>query len=181
LYGHSKALARVVTPVEKVFVENHQKITVGKLDFTVLFTPGHTDSHIALFEEKSRTLIAGDHVVGFGSAVLDSKSGGDMYDYFKSTHLMLELNPRIVLPAHGQPNFSPIELLNYYLTHRQQRENAILECYKSGKVTLDEIVRTVYTDTPPQMWPAAKHNIELHLRKLQKEGRIESCGDKSAL
>jgi len=95
-----------------------------------------------------------------------------MKHYFESTRKMISLNPRIVLPAHGPPNFNPLPLLNTYLKHRQEREDNILQCYNSGHRSLDEIVRNVYSDVPEHMWPVAKSNIDLHLQKLEAEGKL---------
>jgi glyoxylase-like metal-dependent hydrolase (beta-lactamase superfamily II) len=50
-----------------------------------LYTPGHTDGHLTVWIERSRTLLAGDHACGVGSARLDADSGGDMADYMSST------------------------------------------------------------------------------------------------
>ena len=58
---------------------------------------------MVLFDEERKVLIAGDHVVGFGSAVLDPVTGS-MTRYFESTRKMIDLDPKLVLPAHGPPN-----------------------------------------------------------------------------
>ncbi len=52
---------------------------------------GHTDGHMMLWDHTAKVLVAGDHVVGFGSAVLDHCSGGDMAHYFDTTRALIEL------------------------------------------------------------------------------------------
>lgn len=127
-------------------------------------------------------MIAGDHIVGIGSAVLDFQNG-DMSKYFKSTKELISLSPRLALPAHGPPSYSPVALLEMYLKHRTERENAILKgslttsfinqvAYNEGHESLDAIVSIVYKDVNQELWGAAKSNIALHLRKLMDEGRI---------
>lgn len=62
------------------------------MDISLIFTPGHTDGHLVVFEPSTRTLLAGDHVVGVGSAVLDPECG-DMAQYLQSTrHVILVLH-----------------------------------------------------------------------------------------
>ena len=106
-----------------------------------------------------------------GSAVL-SPTTGDMTDYLKTTEMLLALNSRIILPAHGPPVFKPEKLLKYYVKHRLEREENIRKAVEAGNLTLNDIVKTVYVDVPEQMWEYAKANIRLHLRKLRTENQI---------
>ena len=46
-------------------------LKIGSENIEALTAEGHTDGHMALFHRKSRTLIAGDHLAGYGSVVLD--------------------------------------------------------------------------------------------------------------
>jgi glyoxylase-like metal-dependent hydrolase (beta-lactamase superfamily II) len=55
----------------------------------VVFTPGHTDGHMSLFDDSTKLLVAGDHVVGLGSALLDPRGGGDMTDYLQTCRNMI--------------------------------------------------------------------------------------------
>jgi len=59
-------------------------IKIGDISIGVVHTPGHTDGSLSLFHAPTRTLVAGDHIVGMGSAVLDSHCG-NMKQYFEST------------------------------------------------------------------------------------------------
>ena len=52
--------------------------------------------------EFSKNDTTGDHVVGYGSAVLDINGGGDMKQYFESCYKLIDLNPSVLIPAHGQ-------------------------------------------------------------------------------
>ena len=95
-----------------------------------------------------------------------------MKDYFTSTYNMIDLNPVVALPAHGPPSFAPKVLLQNYIEHRLKRENMILECVLKGINEPVDIVKVVYKDVSTEMWPAAVRNIELHLKKLKEEGKI---------
>ncbi len=64
--------------------------------------------------------------------------------------------------------------IELFLLSLPNREDFILSVYKEGKRTPDEIVPIVYKDVNSEMWPFAKRNIELHLRKLMEEGKIPS-------
>lgn len=192
VFGHQLTMNRIQTSLKiHSFTGSKNEMEVGNLKVFAIYAPGHTDGHAVLWEPISRylitfivvclinifliylrTLVPGDHVVGFGSAMLDTFGGGDMQDYFATTHLFISLNPRIILPAHGPPSFNPIPLLKTYIKHRQEREDAILACYLAGHTSLNEIFKIVYQNVSPELWKRAKSNILLHLKKLSNEGKI---------
>lgn len=139
-----------------------------------------------MFEPKARILLAGDHVVGIGSAVLDPECG-DMREYLDSTRsvfpymlscllttsrLLINLQPRVLYPAHGPPCFDAVALLQTYIEHRERREAEILASYARGNKTAEAITHDVYTDVAPAMHAFALRNVELHLRKLRQESRL---------
>jgi len=173
IIGHKRTLEKLSSTLKRQYVNGHDELHVGALSLQVLYAPGHTDGHCVLFHSKTRTLVAGDHLVGFGSAVLDFTCG-DMSDYFETTRKFIALNPRLALPAHGPPNYTPVKLLHQYLQHRQERENSILAAVQQGYTTPESIVPIVYKDVDQDLWEWAKSNIALHLRKLTQEGRIAS-------
>jgi len=144
---------------------------------------GHTSSHTCLFvPEPHCVLLAGDHVVGYGSAVLDPDSGS-IAEYLATTQHLIGLQPRICLPAHGRPLFQPVAVLRHYHKHRLAREESILQAIGQlaertegvTRVTMADIVEIVYAATPRELWPAAQRNVRLHVEKLLGEGRVD-CG-----
>ncbi len=48
------------SPLPKYFLSQKKKITFGKSNFNVLFTPGHAPGHICLYNKKNNILISGD-------------------------------------------------------------------------------------------------------------------------
>ncbi|MHA2100672.1 MAG: MBL fold metallo-hydrolase [Candidatus Kariarchaeaceae archaeon] len=169
VFGHADMLDRINTSLDTQAVYN-ESIMVGERELTAIHTPGHTDAHMSLFDKATETIIAGDHVVGWGSAVL-SPNNGDMKQYFETCEKLIELEPKLIIPAHGPPNFNPIKLLKNYISHRLEREAAILSAIESGSHSLDDIVKVVYQDVPQAMWEFAKSNIILHVRKLVDENK----------
>ncbi len=77
LIAHPNTLARIscVPQMQQHPVRGGETIMIGgKTPLQVIESLGHTDGHMTLWERNSRTLIAGDHIVGFGSAVLDNST-----------------------------------------------------------------------------------------------------------
>jgi glyoxylase-like metal-dependent hydrolase (beta-lactamase superfamily II) len=139
-----------------------------------VLAPGHTDGHAAVLlsipEAGISQIYVGDHACGHGSVSLDGDSGGDMTDYLASCQKLIDLcESRAVttlIPSHGAPSQTPVALLHAYVRNRMEREEAIREALNNGAKTLDDIVKIVYASTPEHLWPAAKRNITLHLKRL---------------
>jgi endoribonuclease LACTB2 len=141
----------------------------GGMNLKVFHTPGHTTDHVILFNEHSKALYAGDCILGQGTAVFE-----DLFDYMKSLELILKLKPSCIYPGHADVINDPIERIQYYIDHRNQREKQIFEAITSSAEPLTdmEIVKIVYATTPKHLWPAAAINVNQHLIKLKKEGKI---------
>ena len=71
----------------------------------------------------------------------------------------------------------PVEKIEFYIQHRQQREEQILSCItQAGPVDSWQIVKIVYKETPERLHAAANVNVNHHLEKLETEGRIARDG-----
>lgn len=92
------------------------------------------------------------------------------------SHFRFELRFKyfVTLSFHFQ---NPIPKIQYYIDHRNQREAQILDVLKSNADTwytnLD-LVKIIYVETPEQLWRAAAQNVLRHLKKLEKEQKVES-------
>ena len=142
----------------------------------VLHTPGHAPGHICLRHLRSGCVIAGDLVASKGTILIDPPEG-EMGEYLESLRRVDELEPRALLPAHGTVVDAPHELLNYYLEHRREREQKVLEALRNadGPVQPQALVPEAYDDTPESAWPLAVRSLHAHLihlveRELAVEG-----------
>jgi len=181
LVGHPYTLDKVKSSLLKHAVcgaDSDETYMVGSKPIDVISLPGHTRGHLALWDAASKTLVSGDHTVGFGSSVLDPDGGGNMAAYISSTERLLKLDIQVILPCHGTPTLSkPLKLLQAYIDHRMEREKNIASVWNSGVHSLDALLRSVYTDVPEKMLNAAKRNVILHLEKLEDEGTITLTPD----
>ncbi len=131
-----------------------------------IHTPGHDPGHLCFLEESTGALLAGDMVANPGTIVVSRKYAGDMAAFIDSLERLLEVNCKLIIPAHGQPAGSPREFLGAHLDHRLWREKKIKREHDVGAATFDELLARAYDDAPANAMSWARHSLDAHLAKL---------------
>ncbi|XP_017852415.1 beta-lactamase-like protein 2 homolog isoform X2 [Drosophila busckii] len=159
----------IPTHIEVKALKDQQEFEVDGAKLRIVHTPGHTTDHVVLTTDDG-TLFSGDCILGEGTAVFE-----DLHDYMKSLDKILKIRPGRIYPGHGNIIEQPVDMIKYYIDHRNQREQQILQFFvqrPSACFNAMDVVRVVYKDTPEKLWPAAAYNVGHHLTKLQKEGKL---------
>lgn len=158
-------------------IDKDPMIAAGDSQLWVLHTPGHAPDHSCLFDVHSGTLFGGDLAINGSSVAIPADHGGDLRQYLASLRAVLDLQPRVIVPSHGDPILQPGALLRGYISHRLTREQQVLECLAAGLTTADAIVERLYAAIADALKPAARQNVLAHLRKLEEDGRVTTAGD----
>jgi glyoxylase-like metal-dependent hydrolase (beta-lactamase superfamily II) len=158
-------------------IEKEPMITAGHAQWWALFTPGHAPDHTCLLDVHSGTLLGGDLAINGNTVAIPDEHGGSLRQYLQSLRNVLDFQPRVILPGHGDPILQPAALLRGYVSHRMAREQQVLECLAAGLSTADAIVDRLYAAIAVALKPAARQNVLAHLRKLEEDGRVERAGD----
>jgi glyoxylase-like metal-dependent hydrolase (beta-lactamase superfamily II) len=158
-------------------IEKEPTLTAGSTEVWVLHTPGHAPDHSCLLEVRSGTMVGGDLAINGNTVAIPADHGGNLRQYLESLRSVLELQPRMILPGHGDPILQPASLLRGYISHRLAREQQVLECLAAGLLTADAIVDRLYAATADALKPAARQNVLAHLQKLVEDRRVERAGD----
>ncbi|MGH9143802.1 MAG: MBL fold metallo-hydrolase [Vicinamibacterales bacterium] len=137
----------------------------------VLYTPGHSPDHLAFWHEASGTIFTGDLVALGSSVMIHWSRGGDLGQYLRSLERLLAIDPRRLLPAHGQAIDDPRSILTGYLAHRLERERQVIDAMRHGRASVQAIAESIYDGLAPALLPAAQENVRAHLEKLKSEGR----------
>src|SRR5207248_7131535 len=135
-------------------------------------TPGHASNHLCYLLETERMLFSGDHIMQ-GYTVVIAPPDGDMTAYLDALHRLKTLRIRSIAPGHGHVITEPMAKIDEYLTHRGERERAILDAVKEGAGTVDAVVERVYVDDPEALHPIARHSVHAHLLKLSSDGKVQ--------
>ena len=151
-------------------------IVVNDIVLQVLVTPGHSSDHICLWLERDKALFSGDLVLGFGTTVI-SPPDGNLIDYMASLRKVAALGAVKLFPGHFDPRDDASSWIDFYISHRLQREEQIVRCLKNGPRDAAGIVEQVYSDTPAALHRIAERSVLAHLEKLIAEGAVARDGD----
>jgi glyoxylase-like metal-dependent hydrolase (beta-lactamase superfamily II) len=140
----------------------------GGATLRALFTPGHEDDHVCYYLRADRVLFSGDNILGNSSSSIRN-----LKQYMASLELMAQQRPAVICPGHGQVIHNGTSRIQWYIKHRQEREEQVLAALQGEARTADETVSAVYPrNLRKNLREAASRNIRTHLTKLKEEGSV---------
>lgn len=142
--------------------------TGGGVSLRAYFTPGHEDDHVSYYLAADKGVFSGDTILGNSSS-----SVRNLGQYMKSLALLARLKPTTLFPGHGQVVQNGVARIQWYINHRQHREDQLVAAIENGANTVDEMVRVVYPrNLRKNLRGSAARNVRTHLEKLREEGRV---------
>jgi ribonuclease/clavin/mitogillin len=162
-------------------IEDGQRFQVDGASLRAVFSPGHTQDHMALILEEEDAMFTGDNVLGHGTGVFE-----DLATYLDSLEKMRGSFRGRAYPGHGAViDDGPGKILEY-IRHRKQREDQVVQILKSSRSdpgvavsggepddwTSMEIVKIIYKDFPESLHLPANGGIMQILVKLEGEDKV---------
>jgi len=142
--------------------------TGGGVSLRAYFTPGHEDDHVSFYLSADRAVFSGDTILGNSSS-----SVRNLKQYMNSLDVLARLKPRILCPGHGQIVSNGLARVEWYISHRTQREEQVLAALTAGAASVEDVLNAVYPrNLRRNLRSAAARNVRTHLEKLTEEGRV---------
>lgn len=143
---HYAGTGEVTVPVE------HLDHVPGHTDWTVHYTPGHAQTHVALFREKDRVLIGGDLLLENISSnpLLEGpyKEGNrrkrSLLQYQESLKHIQQLDVHTVLPGHGPVITEVDKLIDERLQAIEQRSMLVKKLFRDKPRSAYELSKELY-------------------------------------
>ena len=160
-------------PCDRV-LKDGEVLKLGRQEWHVLITPGHHPGHVCLFSEAG--LVAGDMLAGIGTILIPPQTG-DMTEYIEQLHRLKALKPHLVFPSHGPVVAMPNQLIEHYISHRNNRHARVLDAVVGGHHALNEIAKSAYADSPDAHPGLAVDQTLSHLLALEREGEVRQVAE----
>ena len=142
--------------------------TGGGASLRAYFTPGHEDDHVSYYLGAGRTVFSGDTILGNSSSSVRNLS-----QYMNSLRVLARLKPQMLCPGHGQTIDNGAARIDWYIRHREEREEQVMAALSAGASTVEEVVTAVYPrNLRRNLRSAAARNVRTQLEKLVEEGRV---------
>jgi glyoxylase-like metal-dependent hydrolase (beta-lactamase superfamily II) len=161
-------------------VAGGESLRIGDRNWQVIYTPGHSRSHICLCSDDG-ILISGDHLLPGITPHIDFHRGGDedpLGEFIHSLEVIEDLDPRLVLPGHGKPFDEGAERARAIARHHDRRLGSILQVIRKTPRTASEITEEVFGSTLLNFERRLALGEALaHLAYLRVRGEVERFTD----
>lgn len=152
-------------------VLGRERIEAAGTTIEVWPTPGHTDDSVSFQlpgDGPTGSVLTGDTILGRGTTVIVHPDG-NVRDYLASLDVLQAIGPARVLPGHGPQLPDLVAVCGAYRQHRMQRLEQIRVVLDSsdGEPTVEQVVETVYADTPLAVRSAAMKSVAAQLEYLR--------------
>jgi glyoxylase-like metal-dependent hydrolase (beta-lactamase superfamily II) len=140
-------------------------MNISGLTIDVLPTPGHTSDSVC-YVVNGEGVLTGDTILGRGTTIV-AWPDGDLTDYLSSLDRLVEVGALPVLPGHGPALDDCAAASAYYKAHREARLEQVGAAVAAGARDAMDVVRAVYADVDPVLWPAAEATVRAQLAYLR--------------
>ncbi len=163
-------------PWEPTLLQGGERLTFDGRTLEMVWTPGHTEGHLCIYDRDEDLLFTGDHLLARITPHIGMWTPGDenpLIQFERSCALIEELNPGYALPAHEADVDRPAERSVEIREHHQKRRREILDAIEAGARSGYEVSRRVFAKrTEPMQQYMALSETLAHLDALVVEGAL---------
>ncbi|HJN93655.1 MAG TPA: MBL fold metallo-hydrolase, partial [Dehalococcoidia bacterium] len=149
---------------EPTLLQGGEQLTFEGRTLEMVWTPGHTEGHLCMYDREEDLLFTGDHLLSRITPHIGLWAPGDenpLIQFERSCALIEDLAPGYALPAHEADVEQPAERSVEIRDHHQVRRRQILETIEAGSRTGYEISRVVFAERtePMQQYMALSETL----------------------
>ena len=125
-----------------ILLKENQKHKIGKLEFEVIFVPGHTKGHVAFFFFKEKVVFTGD--TSYAQSVIDNAMDVDVLFYEAQANHMVDILQNFAA-ENGAPLRAKVmtDIKTYHTTLLEAAEIAN-NAYKNDTTLKEEAIKSGY-------------------------------------
>lgn len=175
-------LDRVNIAKADVEVAGGERIAAGKLEWEVVWTPGHSVGHICLYERNRKAFLSGDHILNPITPAIGlhaQSMGNPLSDYLASLAELRKYDVELVLPAHGDEFLGFGERIEELLAHHDVRLAEVLEILRERPKSSYEVAARMgwqvegrWDELPAFQRRMATTEAIAHLELLHSRGQV---------
>jgi glyoxylase-like metal-dependent hydrolase (beta-lactamase superfamily II) len=164
------------TPAPTVRLEDSEHVTLGGREWVALYTPGHTEDHLCLYDPSDGVVLSGDHVLPTITPHISGLGETDdsLADYVESLDRMAALpDVSVALPAHGHPFHDLPGRVEDIKRHHEERLDVLREATERlGPATVEDLSHEMFRE---RSWgPMAESETYAHLEHLRLLGEAKA-------
>ncbi|MBN6188238.1 MBL fold metallo-hydrolase [Aneurinibacillus sp. BA2021] len=167
-------------PVHR-FVEEGEMLE-GDREWQYVYTPGHTQNHLALYRERDRTMLSGDFLIKkvSSNAFLEppmqpgQARPKPLLVYREAMQRIAGMPICRMLSAHGEHIENPAELIAHRLQRNEERARRIQGLLAGGSKTVFELSALLFPSIYVKELPLTFSETLGHLDFLVEEGQVEA-------
>ncbi|PSR34128.1 MAG: hypothetical protein C7B46_06950 [Sulfobacillus benefaciens] len=165
----------VPLPQRLEMVEDGDVVDYGDMKLEVVWTPGHSDGHMCLWQAESQTVFTGDHILTKITPNIGLWPGcePDPLDLFlASLEKIQRLSAEHYLPGHGRSFSRADHRIEELLSHHQQRLDIVESLVVEPKTAFEVCVELFGTQLSAHQMRFAMAETLSHLERLRQLGRV---------
>jgi len=173
-----KDFRSAVTPTPNVnhYLEEGERIEIGKEQYEVIFTPGHSDGLVCFFNEDRNVLLSTDHILPKITPNISYWYYGKqnpLQDYEDSLHKIKRLDAEYVIPSHGEPFYDANRRIEEIWAHHLERFEQTLEAIKEPATAFEACESLFKKELSVYDYQFAIGEAIAHLEYLRHKGECD--------
>ena len=172
-------------------VNEGDMIRVGNYSFTCIETPGHSPSHMCLYEKNKKILFSGDHILSNITPNITCWPDLDntLNAYLKSLDKVYMLDVDLVLPGHRSLMTDHRKRIQELKEHHQNRLDEVVSAVGEGHRSAWDVAPFIAWDIRADSWaqfPSAQKwfamgetiahlnylEVDQKIQKIEEDGKI---------